>query len=188
MGHPPSFPQPHQPQPAPYGHPPPLAQPAAAHGWPPAQHPPGPQPANFGLRIGAYAIDSVLAVLLFFVVYLGVGIGGAVTMSNLGSEGLAALMVLLALLLAALSSFCYFWLPTARSGQTPGKRILKIRVVDAATGQPPTKGSAAARTALLLLMNALPFGGVLNVVLAVIDEPRQRSIHDRAAATLVVTA
>lgn len=164
--------------------------PAAPHGpFPAPQAPVWPPPAPFGRRLGAYAIDGVICLPLFLVVYLTVGVGGAVTMSSyVGSEGLAALMVLLALLLAPLSCFCYFWLPTGRSGQTLGKRFLKIKVVDAATGQPPSPGKAFGRTAVMFLLNLLSVGTVLNAVLTVIDEPRQRSLHDRAATTRVVPA
>ena len=95
--------------------------------------------------------------------------------------------MLLAFLLAPLSCFCYFWLPTGRSGQTLGKRFLKIKVVDAATGQPPSPGKAFGRTAVMFLLNLLSVGTVLNAVLTVIAalllavDPHLDAVHVYAA-------
>lgn len=99
-----------------------------------------------------------------------------------------------ALLLIVLIDFVYEVVPTAVWGQTLGKRILGIKVVNAATGESPGVGKSFGRWALLTLPLAVPYvrypGAVffLLCVLTMGHEPFYRGWHDKAARTLVVTS
>jgi uncharacterized RDD family membrane protein YckC len=75
--------------------------------------------------------------------------------------------------------FVVFW---TASGQTPGNRLLEIRVCRAADGAPPSPGAAVLRFAGLILA-ALPlFLGFLPIV----TNDRRRGVQDMLAGTVVV--
>lgn len=76
-------------------------------------------------------------------------------------------------------------------GQTPGKDLLHLRVVDATTGEPPGWSRAIVRTAPFAALRLVPgafLGTAVTVVLgasAPFDRQR-RGIHDLLAGTVVV--
>jgi uncharacterized RDD family membrane protein YckC len=75
--------------------------------------------------------------------------------------------------------FVVFW---TVSGQTPGNRLLEIRVCRATDGAPPTPGAAVLRFAGLILA-ALPlFLGFLPIL----TDDRRRGVQDMLARTVVV--
>jgi uncharacterized RDD family membrane protein YckC len=75
--------------------------------------------------------------------------------------------------------FVVFWSAT---GQTPGNRLLQIRVGRAVDGAPPSAGAALLRFVGLILA-ALPlFAGLLPILL----DDRRRGAHDMIAGTVVV--
>ena len=77
--------------------------------------------------------------------------------------------------------FVVFWSAT---GQTPGNRLLQIRVCRAVDGAVPSAGAALLRLVGLILA-ALPlFAGFLPILL----DDRRRGLHDMLAGTVVVPA
>ena len=77
--------------------------------------------------------------------------------------------------------FVVFW---TASGQTPGNRLLEIRVCRADDGAAPSPGVALLRLVGLMLA-ALPlFLGFLPILL----DDRRRGVHDMLAGTVVVAA
>lgn len=76
---------------------------------------------------------------------------------------------------------------TRVSGQTIGKRALGIRVVEIATGRPPSFGASLARAGLPPLLGLLT-GGIGWIVPYVwaIWAPERRGLHDRLARTRVL--
>jgi uncharacterized RDD family membrane protein YckC len=77
--------------------------------------------------------------------------------------------------------FVVFWSAT---GQTPGNRLLQIRVCRADDGAVPSPGAALLRFVGLILA-ALPlFAGFLPILL----DDRRRGAHDMLAGTVVVPA
>jgi uncharacterized RDD family membrane protein YckC len=91
-------------------------------------------------------------------------------------------LVLLALFLLAWGYHLYF--EAFRGGQTPGKRLLRIRVV-AEGGFPVTLPRAAVRNLLRILdAQPLPLYGLAGVVMFL--DPRGRRLGDLAAGTIVV--
>jgi uncharacterized RDD family membrane protein YckC len=89
----------------------------------------------------------------------------------------------------AVITFCYFWLQHARSGQTLGKRVLGIRVVDAETLDPVGSGRAGIR-ALYYLWALIPVLGALFQTLDMLWifwDQRKQTLHDKIAETIVVS-
>ena len=77
--------------------------------------------------------------------------------------------------------FVVFWSAT---GQTPGNRLLQIRVSRAADGEAPSAGAALLRFAGLILA-ALPlFAGFVPILF----DDRRRGLQDMIAGTVVVPA
>jgi uncharacterized RDD family membrane protein YckC len=76
-------------------------------------------------------------------------------------------------------------------GQTPGKDLLNLRVIDASTGEPPSWRSAFVRTlpfTVLRLVPGLVLGTAVVGVMGVTTpwDPRNRGVHDIIAGTIVV--
>jgi uncharacterized RDD family membrane protein YckC len=87
------------------------------------------------------------------------------------------------LFLAAILGFLYFFIFHTLRGQTPGKRLMRVKVIDG-YGQRPSPARAMARTALYfpsLLLLALGF-------LWVGFDREKRGLHDWLADTYVVEA
>ncbi|MCY4069196.1 MAG: RDD family protein [Acidimicrobiaceae bacterium] len=120
------------------------------------------QLANLGRRLLAKLIDFVIIVIA-----LGF-IGNA----------LIALLVLPA----------YEIVFTKIKGQTPGKMILRIKVVRADSGYLPDWGPAAARGAIPAVGLFLAFVPGLLVYASPLWNKRKQGWHDMAAKTLVVKA
>jgi uncharacterized RDD family membrane protein YckC len=80
-----------------------------------------------------------------------------------------------------ISYFVFFW---SADGQTPGNRMMRIRVQDAATGGPLSARRAFLRV-LLLPVSAIPlFAGFLMILV----DRRRRALHDRLIHSVVVYA
>jgi pimeloyl-ACP methyl ester carboxylesterase/uncharacterized RDD family membrane protein YckC len=133
--------------------------------------------AGFGSRGVGLVIDIVLAQLLFLV--------GAATIALVGSlvglrrEGpLTWTLTGTAWLLAATIYFVGFWSAT---GQTPGMRLMRLRVVTFA-GRPPSVPRSILRFVGLLLAIAPAFAGFLLVFF----DSRRRALQDFIARTVVL--
>jgi uncharacterized RDD family membrane protein YckC len=96
-------------------------------------------------------------------------------------EGVLAWIGAAAYVLWLVGYFVTFWSAT---GQTPGNRLLQIRVCRAADGAPPSLAAALLRFAGLVAA-ALPlFAGFVPILL----DDRRRGIQDMLAGTVVVSA
>lgn len=111
--------------------------------------------APFAARIGAFVVDAVLSAgvaLLFF----GVPRPGEPPWSTI----VFAVMYVIA---------------TGAFGQSPGMRLLSLRVVRLGTGGPLGVGRAVVRTALLCLL-----------IPALVADRDYRGLHDRAVGSAVL--
>ena len=160
---------------------------------PPPWHgaPQPPEVANWGLRAVAYVIDVVVAELIFAAVLMS-GIAVGLVLDRLGlSTGAdtmhpAVVAVMVATLAAAFGlTFVYWWLPHSRSGRTVGKRLVGIRVIDAATGTSPSKLRALGRY-LFMLVFSLPVVTFFLDCLWPLWDPQGQSLHDKVAGTYVI--
>lgn len=129
-------------------------------------------------RIGAAFIDIGLIVIAFIV---AASIGGT---TETGDGGASASVEGGTALLFFAFIFLYYFATEALGGQTLGKRLTGVRVVDAATGGPPSRGQVAIRTVLRIVDNlpALYLVGLLSVLFT---GDRQARLGDLAAKTAV---
>lgn len=135
------------------------------------------EPAPVWARLGAAVIDVVALTLPLVVVVL---LGLRATRTPGSSWALVSTVALISWVVAAL----LYVVVGGGEGQTPGKRLLGIVVVDTASGRPIGYERALVRCVVLLLMVLPCCLGLLSVVSARTD--RHRGLHDRAAGSVVV--
>lgn len=127
--------------------------------------------AGFGQRFVASVIDGILLLIVYVMSILC-----AVQMAGTESD-----MQLLASLFTMFSSFLYYTYFHARSGQTPGKKILRIKVVST-DGSPISTGQAIGRWFSYIISGAIIYIGYLWVL---IDQKNQ-AWHDKITGTYVI--
>lgn len=197
------YPQGAPPQHGGYGPPPPGAYPGQHGGYSGQQQAYGYGPqhnyASWGARLGAYLIDGIIVtVIVMVVVLVGVFAGGAILAGSASSSptgepsGGGAVVGFLIMgifyLGALIISLLYYILPVAKTGATPGKKMVGIRIVKLDTGQPPSKGAAFGRIAVTFGINLIPFGGLLDGLWPLWDEPHKQALHDKVVNTIVIDA
>jgi uncharacterized RDD family membrane protein YckC len=148
---------------------------------PPAVDGTGSAFAGFATRLLAFAADAAIVNAVAWFVALVV----AVALSIIDIPDLLDKLVAIAgagiWLLWLVGYFVFFW---SADGQTPGNRLLRIRVLDAATGGPLSVRRGVLRV-LLLPVSALPlFAGYLMILV----DRRRRALHDRLVRSVVVYA
>lgn len=144
------------------------------------------RPAPPERRAVAWAIDGALVAL----------VGAALPIALLASSGALRAegslhravagnlpIVLPSLAFVAVAAFVYATVAHALAGATLGKRIARIRVVDAA-GHPPGIACSASRSAWAVASIALAGAGMLPAILG----SSRRALHDLLAGTRVVEA
>ncbi len=140
------------------------------------------EPSYQGLvtRAIAFAVDGAIINLVAIVVAAGV----ALSLSVLHlPNSLDPVMVALggaAYLLWSVGYFVVFWSST---GETPGDRVMRIRVCLADSGEPPRPLRALGRLAALVLAVIPLFAGLVPILV----DDRRRGLHDRLARTVVVS-
>jgi uncharacterized RDD family membrane protein YckC len=120
--------------------------------------------ATFGARLLAALLDGVI-----------VGVIGGVLRAMLGMAAGQGIAFLLGLAY-------YIYLEGSPSGQTVGKRVLNIRVVDFETGGPLGYGRAALRY-VARIVSAIP---CLLGYFWMLWDPQKQTWHDKIATTVVV--
>nr|BFE67397.1 hypothetical protein GCM10020092_006980 [Actinoplanes digitatis] len=74
-----------------------------------------------------------------------------------------------------------------RTGQTVGKKLMKIRVIPLAPGAALTRGMAAKRYLIEYICGVfVPFFPYLDGLWQLWDKPFQQTLHDKVAKTVVV--
>jgi uncharacterized RDD family membrane protein YckC len=215
-GGPPGFPQPTPYGPAP-GHPPyygpapghpPYYGPPQPYGWRP---PPGPlspdgRPlADFGTRLLAHLVDGamltgiamVIALPVFFIVGLNLmpDFAGSTTQysrpeydSVFGELFVTFLLLELGFVVLLLVGYYVYYVEMMfRSGQTVGKKVMKIQVVPIEPGATMTRGVAAKRYLVEFIGGVfVPFFSYLDGLWQLWDKPYQQTLHDKFAKTVVI--
>lgn len=175
--------------------PPPVAQPAVPapqpapaappYGYQPGAGRPGPMPGIFfaghPARLVAWIIDGFILSLFFFVAFI---VAGAVTavIAATGSETATTLTVLIvsvAMILIYLGWLPYWW---SKSGQTPGMKIMHLKVVGAADGQVISFGKGVLRVIGL----AISFWALYIGVIWILVDNKRQGWHDKMAGTYVI--
>ncbi len=126
--------------------------------------------AGFSPRFWASMIDGLIALVIFAIV------GASVEAGNKSNEPLATT----AALIVALSYYIY---SEGRWGRTLGKRMLRLKVVDAKLGKPIGYGRSLVRTFGRCLSGIALGAGYL----AMINDARKQCWHDKLARTVVIS-
>lgn len=92
-------------------------------------------------------------------------------------------------LVVAILAFLYFWLLTYRwNGQTLGKKAVGTRVVREQDGGPVDASAAAIRSAVFVVLAYICCVGFLVDAIWIFTNPKNQTLHDKAAKTVVVDA
>ena len=143
------------------------------------------QLAGPAARLGARVLDIIILVLAAFIItpiFFGslFDAGGSFESSLLGWA-----------LLMVTTSFAYEVIQIAVWGQTLGKRVTGVRVVNAAHGGLPGWGKAIGRWGVPSIISLIPFVGWILSILCYVSLTWDRVYqgwHDKAAGTLVIKA
>lgn len=130
-------------------------------------------------RTIAFALDA--AAINLAALAVGTAVGLAMSVLDLPSDVKSAAIALggAAYVIWTIAYFVTCWSST---GQTPGDRLLHIRVCDADDGTTLSEGRAFLRLVFLVLA-ALPlFAGFLPILV----DDRRRGVHDMLAGTVVI--
>ena len=141
------------------------------------------EPAYEGLvtRAIAFCIDAAIINGVAIVVAAGISLALSVLSVSGWEEDVLLALGGTAFVLWAVGYFVTFWSST---GQTPGSRVMRVRVCRADDGLPLRPARALLRFGGLLLA-ALPlFAGFLPILV----DARRRGLQDMLAGTVVVSA
>jgi uncharacterized RDD family membrane protein YckC len=135
--------------------------------------------AGLATRTLAFAVDAAVINAAAWAVGIAVALGlSVIGIPTQVRTWIAAIGALLALVWA-FAYFVFFW---SASGQTPGNRLMRIRVQDSRTGAPPRAVRATLRVAALPL-SAIPLCAGFLLILV---DGRRRALHDRLVRTVVL--
>jgi len=138
--------------------------------------------ASFGKRLAGYLLDGLI-VYLPCILVARVALGA-------GKHSNATLFVVGAI--PTVVSVIYAWLMlTYAGGQTLGMKAVRVRCIDAASGQSVTSGRAAGRCAAWFVFSAaslIIFIPLLLDLLWPLWDKENQTLHDKIASTLVVNA
>jgi uncharacterized RDD family membrane protein YckC len=138
------------------------------------------QLAGFGQRAIAQVLDALIIGVPLFILTLSFG-GDLTDQDNSNLAWLTVLWLGVSLL--------YSTAFVALSGATPGKRIMKLRVVNRSDGSPVSWTYAAVRALIPSVAGLVPvIGFALNIAVYVraFFHPYRQGLHDAAAGTIVV--
>jgi uncharacterized RDD family membrane protein YckC len=135
--------------------------------------------AGIATRAFALATDAALATVLFMSV-TGLAALVASLVGGLRPEWLVGVLLAAGWILLAGSYFVLFW---SAAGQTPGMRLLRLRVLGP-SGKAPSLGRSIVRLVGLVLAIVPLFAGFLPVLFT----ERRRGLADFMAGTVVVYA
>ena len=129
----------------------------------------------------AFAIDSAVINLVALVVSVSVGLALSILDPSSNAEKAALAVGGVAYVLWSVGYFVVFWSTT---GQTPGGRLLQIRVCDADDLTPIRPRKSLVRFGTMMLCAIPLFAGFLPILV----DNRRRGPHDMLAGSVVVSA
>ncbi|MGI6705995.1 MAG: RDD family protein [Clostridia bacterium] len=138
--------------------------------------------AGIGSRFAALMVDTVIQLVLFFILLISL-FGAGITMEGI-VEGILSWYTALFIILSFLIFMGYFiFFETVFHGRTPGKAMMKIRVIQS-SGQPVTFMGSVLRNIFRLADFFPGFYGIGILVMFISSESRR--IGDYLAGTVVV--
>jgi uncharacterized RDD family membrane protein YckC len=149
--------------------------------------------AGFGRRWGAMFIDGIIVSLATFMISFSFEFtkGLISTAGNTGGSGATdAGLLITDTILSLLSVLINFGLTAGyyiyfigKNGQTPGKKVFNIKVINSDTGLPPGYLNAFLREIIGKMVSAFLFG--LGFIWMIWDDKKQ-TWHDKIANTIVI--
>jgi uncharacterized RDD family membrane protein YckC len=169
------------------------------HYRPPAVQPTGPGGlplAEFGDRLLAYLLDSLIitaivlvpmaaGMVLLFMALFSLDSTTPDTPDPVFIFGSFLAFFVLIFVVQFAGTYLYQVTYQMRNGVTVGKRVMKLRIVDAQTGAPMDVSAARKRWIIHLLLAFVPIGSYLDGLWQLWDE-RKQTLHDKVARTVVV--
>ena len=144
--------------------------------WQAPEMEPGPAPgvafASPGSRLVAYIVDVIVTIAVSIVL----GIVGVALVFVLP---ILSIIPFLAIFIVSFVYFPYYW---QRSGQTPGMRMMNIKVVRDSDGGPLSWGSAILRLIGYWVSGFVFYIGYIWIFI----DKRKRGWHDLIAGTVVI--
>jgi uncharacterized RDD family membrane protein YckC len=155
-----------------------------------AAYPPPPPPgalpfplAGLFERAVAVIVDTILLIIVGAIIVVPIVLLFLLSAPViLGVFSVLELLLIGFVFLLGLGYFTYFEMT---SGQTIGKRLMHIRVIDPATGNPPAMEKALIRN-LLRIIDGL-FIYLIGLIIALTNDKKQR-LGDMLAGTVVIRA
>jgi uncharacterized RDD family membrane protein YckC len=157
--------------------------------------PPGAvRPLSIGNRVVAFIIDwAIVAIPIFILYFIAAAIFISSVKTTYDSNGFAhttggggAAVVVLLVVLIGIGAFFYFVYLIGSTGQTPGKKWMGVKVVDATSGQPIGFGRAFLRYLVQGLCNIVCYAGLWSAFLDS-GSGRYQGWHDKAVSTQVIS-
>ena len=135
--------------------------------------------ASLGSRLVALVVD-------WFVAFAPLAVPIALMVATEPQSGPSLAIAILLMIAGVGWAFYYRLTKDGRpNGQSIGKSLVDLMVVDLETNAPCTRGKSALREIVWLGLNALPFGFLVEPLFAIIDD-RGRRVGDRASNTQVI--
>ncbi|MBF9067825.1 RDD family protein [Streptacidiphilus fuscans] len=157
------------------------------------------QYANWGQRVGAYVIDGLIAGVVPFILYIIAAVAFAASVqpgtidpttgaytpgtTSGGSAGLAVVFYLLAFVIG-LGATLWLCHQEGTTGQTPGKKVMKIRLVRESDGQVVGFGAAFVRKIAHFLDGLVCYLGFLWPIW----DAKSQTFADKVMNTVVITS
>jgi uncharacterized RDD family membrane protein YckC len=129
----------------------------------------------------AFAVDAAVINLVALIVSVSVGLALSVLDPSNDGETVALAVGAVAYALWSIGYFVTFWSTT---GQTPGNRLLQIRVCRADDGGVLRPRKSLLRLGAMVLCTLPLFAGFLTILV----DNRRRGLHDVVAGSVVVAA
>ena len=137
--------------------------------------------ASWGRRVGAYLLDALVIAVPFIVIIVIALLAGDPEEDD-GTWGIIGI----AYLLTIVAPFIYFTVMHGReSGQTLGKRWVRIRVADDSTGRSIGYGRAFGRYAITFVFWLIVIPAILDYLWPLWDRKKQ-ALHDKVVGSVVV--
>lgn len=135
--------------------------------------------AGFWIRLGAQLIDSIIWLVLWVIMIFILSLLGLIDLNRLldPEQGYTAIDIISNVIYAIV--VISFWV---KIGGTPGKRLLKLKVLNATTGEPLTIGQATLRYVGYIPSMICLFIGCIWIAF----DAKKQGWHDKIAKTVVV--
>jgi uncharacterized RDD family membrane protein YckC len=140
--------------------------------------------ASIGNRFLAFLLDGLIFTAL--TIPGAVALVGAFIAAYGSDESLAITLCILGVILILIPLAFQMLKDSFGQGQSPGKKALKIMVIDLDTNRPCTKQKSFLRNIIMLLMGLVPFVGSFIEPIMVLATEDGRRLGDRAANTMVI--